>query len=295
MPPTADNPMSMSPIPSFLLWLRLTRPWNVLAMGSMVALVLRWQGYPMGDLLHSGKAGWVVVPMLVGAAGNLINDYFDVREDRINKPQKAFVGRGVKRRVVMVTHWGFSLVACGWGAWLSHEMGSAWPVATVAVLTAILWMYSPLLKGRGAWGNVAISLCVASLVLWGGLLPFVSTSRMQGLSIPPLMLASILGALNFLREWVKDLQDIHGDRAANHRTMASRLSPTQNRVGLMVGASLTTAFSLGWMAWQAAHWGCLVGTAVAGVACTWLASRGNHRRLSAWMKLWMGLLFWPLL
>ena len=115
-----------------------------------------------------------------------------------------------------------------------------------------------------------------------------------GLSILP-YLASILGALNFLREWVKDLQDIHGDRAANHRTMASRLSPTQNRVGLMVGASLTTAFSLGWMAWQAAHWGCLVGTAVAGVACTWLAFRGNHRRLSAWMKLWMGLLFWPLL
>ena len=51
--------------------------------------------------------------MLVGAAGNLINDYFDVREDRINKPQKAFVGRGVKRRVVMVTHWGSSLVAVG--------------------------------------------------------------------------------------------------------------------------------------------------------------------------------------
>ena len=127
-------------------------------------------------------------------------------------------------------------------------MGSAWPVATVAVLTAILWMYSPLLKGRGAWGNVAISLCVASLVLWGGLLPFASTFRMQGLSIPPLMLAMASWVrLNFLREWVKDLQDIHGDRAANHRTMASRLSPTQNRVGLMVGASLTTAFSLGWM------------------------------------------------
>ena len=47
---------------------------------------------------------------VVGAAGNLINDYFDVREDRINKPNRALVGRLVKRRVYD-THWGFTIAA----------------------------------------------------------------------------------------------------------------------------------------------------------------------------------------
>ena len=93
----------------FFHWLRLTRPWNVLAMGSMVWIVMRWLSSDLAELWHLGQSGWIVVPMLVGAAGNLINDYFDVREDRINKPNRALVGRLVKRRVVVVTHWGFTI------------------------------------------------------------------------------------------------------------------------------------------------------------------------------------------
>ena len=84
----------------FFHWLRLTRPWNVLAMGGMVWIVMRWLGSDLAALWHLGQSGWIVVPMLVGAAGNLINDYFDVREDRINKPNRALVGRLVKRRVL---------------------------------------------------------------------------------------------------------------------------------------------------------------------------------------------------
>jgi len=111
--------MEQSTLTSFLEWAKLTRPWNVLAMGLMVLLVLRWMDYPLGALLHVGRAGWLVVPMLVGAAGNLINDYFDVREDRINKPERALVGRTVKRRVVVVTHWGLTIAAICWSGWLS--------------------------------------------------------------------------------------------------------------------------------------------------------------------------------
>ena len=100
------------PLP-FSRWC-LTRPWNVLAMGLMVGTVMHWQGVELRGLLHLGRVGWLLVPMLVGAGGNLINDYFDVREDRINKPDKALVGRTVKRRVVMVTHWGFTVAALAW-------------------------------------------------------------------------------------------------------------------------------------------------------------------------------------
>ena len=118
--------MPSSSTSHFLSWWRLTRPWNVLAMGVMVTLVLRWQGFPLGDLLHLGRIGWVLAPMVVGAAGNLINDYFDVREDRINKPERALVGT-VKRRTVVVTHWGFTAAALVWSIWLSSEAGSLWP------------------------------------------------------------------------------------------------------------------------------------------------------------------------
>ena len=153
----------------FLSWWRLTRPWNVLAMGVMVALVLRWQGFPLGELLHLGRIGWVLVPMLVGAAGNLINDYFDVREDRINKPNRALVGRLVKRRVVVVTHWGFTIAALCWSGWLASNADTSWPIVMVALFSVVLYVYSPMLKGNGALGNVTISICVGGLVIWAAM------------------------------------------------------------------------------------------------------------------------------
>ena len=281
--------MTSSSTSHFLSWWRLTRPWNVLAMGVMGTLVLRWQGFPLGDLLHLGRIGWVLVPMLVGAAGNLINDYFDVREDRINKPERALVGRTVKRRVVVVTHWGFTAAALIWSVWLSSEAGSLWPLLLVAVFSVVLYLYSPVLKGRGAWGNIAISTCVAGLVAWGGMASEDWTTPNHGRSL--WMLAGILGWLNFLREWVKDIQDMEGDRVAHHHTMAMRLTASQNRIGLSAGCVLALGLVLAWLimlgspSWLLAIHGAL------GVTCLWCAWRGNARSLSAWMKVWMAGLF----
>ncbi len=36
--------------------------------------------------------------VLIVAAGNIINDYFDVKADRINKPDKLIIGKFIKRR-----------------------------------------------------------------------------------------------------------------------------------------------------------------------------------------------------
>jgi 4-hydroxybenzoate polyprenyltransferase len=46
----------------------------------------------------------VLSTVLIAAGGNVINDYFDTRIDRINKPGDVIVGRTVKRRVAMTAH-----------------------------------------------------------------------------------------------------------------------------------------------------------------------------------------------
>ena len=71
-------------------------------MGIMVWLVMRWLGHAPESFWAGGQLGWLVVPMLVGAAGNVINDYFDIREDRINKPTKNHIGRTVKREPLAI-------------------------------------------------------------------------------------------------------------------------------------------------------------------------------------------------
>ncbi len=257
-------------------------------MGIMVTLVLRWQGFPLMDLMHLGRAGWVIVPMLVGAAGNLINDYFDIREDRINKPDKALVGRTVKRRVIVVTHWGFTAAALICSGWLSSHTGAYWPMIMVAVFSVILYLYSPLLKGRGAWGNVAISGCVAGLVVWGGL------AALKGTHAPPpalWMFAVILGWFNFLREWVKDVQDMEGDRAANHRTLAMSLTTQQNRFGVIVGIILGGSFVIIWSLQVNSSWLMMLPWLFAFCAALVSAIKLKTTSLSAWLKVLLGSLY----
>ena len=287
---TVDLVMNSSSFSKFLSWWRLTRPWNVLAMGIMVTVVLRWRGFPLSYMLHLGRAGWVLVPMLVGAAGNLINDYFDVREDRINKPERALVGRSVKRRVVVVTHWGFTAAALIWSAWLSSEIYSLWPLFLVVVFSGVLYLYSPVLKGRGAWGNIAISICVAGLVAWGGL------GNLWDASVRPStstvwMLASLLGYLNFLREWVKDIQDLEGDVTAHHQTLAHRLTAHQNRFGLFGGCFLGFGLTFAWMSFLEQPAWMLLTNGVVGATCVARAWGENARSLSACLKVWMACLF----
>jgi len=274
---------------SFFQWWRLTRPWNVLAMGIMVTLVLRWQGFPLGDLLHLGQLGWVLVPMLVGAAGNLINDYFDVREDRINKPERALVGRTVKRRVVVVTHWGFTAAALVWSAWLSSKAGFLWPLLLVSLFSVVLYLYSPLLEGRGAWGNIAISLCVAGLVAWGVFASREFSTSGAGRSL--WAFAGVLGWLNFLREWVKDIQDLEGDREAHHHTMAMRLTASQNRNGLLIGMLLGGLGMLVYGFSMPVSWWRMLPMLIFFLGALTNTIQQKSRSVSAWLKALMGSLY----
>jgi len=269
----------------FFHWFRLTRPWNVLAMGGMVLIVMRWLERDLTALWHLGQSGWIVVPMLVGAAGNLINDYFDVREDRINKPNRALVGRLVKRRVVLVTHWGFTIAALCWSGWLASNADTSWPIVMVALFSVVLYVYSPMLKGNGASGNVAISVCVGGLVIWAAM----GSDKID--SAEAWTFALLLSALNFIREWVKDVQDLAGDRAANHNTMAMRLTPNQNRIGVSFGLALAGIMVMFWSVLGATELPATLTWGAVYVATMAKAFNANYTSLSAWIKALMGLLF----
>ena len=105
----------------------------------------------------------------------------------------------------------------------------------------------------------------------------------------------MLAVLNFIREWVKDVLDKGGDRAARHNTMAMRLSATQNKRGLIVAMILVLTAGTCWIqaTFASAIWTGM--WTAAGLVCIQRAVVGNERSLSAWLKVWMGLLFGGLL
>lgn len=264
-------------------------------MGAMVAITQRWLGFPMEELYHLGTFGWIAVPMIIGAAGNLINDFFDLKEDRINKPHRVRVGRTVKRRVVIVTHWGLTLAALIWSAWLSRSSGNILPLVLAASFSLMLYLYSPWLKGRGALGNVTIATCVAGLCLWAWTSTFGLVFVDEVIDYKFFAFVFLIFLLTILREWVKDIQDMEGDVVAQHRTLASRWSLAQSKVVLWTGLALFASLSV-WWTWERAldNWQILA-LAIGGGGSASALLGMNTKALSAWLKVALGTVFLALL
>jgi len=90
----------------------------------LIALTMVGVGYaivPNGiDLQTSINFNlFIICTLLIAAAGNTINDYFDVRADLKNKPDQVVIGKKLKKRWAIILHWGFNALAFGISIFLS--------------------------------------------------------------------------------------------------------------------------------------------------------------------------------
>ncbi len=105
--------------------------------------------------------------VMIAAAGYIINDYFDVRVDRVNRPTKIIVGKYLKRRVAMGSHVVINSLAILIAGYLAYRVGE-WKLIFIQILAAgALWYYSVLFKKQVIIGNVIVALLAA-------LVPFVA-------------------------------------------------------------------------------------------------------------------------
>lgn len=164
--------------------------------------------------------------VLIAAAGNIINDYFDVKADRINKPEKLIITKHIKRRWAIVTHWTFNGIAFGIAVYMSIRYSSLSFVFIHLISINTLWFYSMLFKRKALIGNLLIAGLTALVPLltmvyfevgnpsdaihsefepetWGTIIDIDFT----------LVYVLILFAFtqNLAREIIKDIQDIKGD------------------------------------------------------------------------------------
>jgi len=143
----------------------------------------------------------------IAAAGYIINDYFDVKIDLINKPERVVIGRYLKRRVAIGTHQILSVVGCLIGLYLSK-----WVFLLDVVSVSLLWFYSAWLKREPFIGNVVIALLTAF-----SLLVLAVYYRKNAEII--LIYALFSFGISLVREIIKDMQDIRGDARFGCRTL----------------------------------------------------------------------------
>lgn len=166
--------------------------------------------------------------VLVAAAGYIINDYFDLNIDRINKPSKIVVEKIIKRRWAIIWHWVLSLAGVIIGFYVGWKIHIFWlGLANLGCVTA-LWFYSTTFKKKLLAGNIIISLLTAWVVLVIG---FATHYRMvmepafYGREFASKLLrytflyAGFAFIICVVREVVKDIEDMAGDAKYGCRTM----------------------------------------------------------------------------
>ncbi|MCI5056257.1 MAG: geranylgeranylglycerol-phosphate geranylgeranyltransferase [Flavobacteriales bacterium] len=173
----------------------------------------------------------VVATVLMAAAGNIINDYFDVRIDRINKPHKIIVGKYIKRRVAMLLHTIFTGLGVLIGLWLCYKTG-LWKFSIIFLFTsASLWFYATTFKHTTLIGNLIIALLAFLVPFTEGLFEISLLNKTLATEIIdfPKAFNSIAywvigyGCFAFIytfsREITKDIEDIEGDKKYNSKSI----------------------------------------------------------------------------
>jgi len=166
-----------------------------------------------------GSTFWLLClsSVLIAAAGYIINDYFDLNIDLINKPDKLVVEKIIPRRWTIVLH----LVLSAAGILIGFYLDATTPIIFLSLANAacvlLLFVYSVSLKKKLIAGNVLISLLTAWVILVITGCEVVSYPHIRGVDIARLSRYTFLYAgfafiISIIREVVKDMEDIEGDR-----------------------------------------------------------------------------------
>lgn len=177
-------------------YLKIIRPLNCLITFLSVvvaAFIASEDDFPITRILLAALSA-----SLIAAAGYVINDYYDVEIDKSAHPERP-LARGFFTKTEAVLFYNLlNLSALAISFWLGL-------IEFIFVLLTItlLYLYSVSIKKIILVGNYIISWLTGMVFIFGGIV----VGNAAGALIPALFAFLI----NFIREIVKDIQDIEGD------------------------------------------------------------------------------------
>ncbi|MGZ5286414.1 MAG: geranylgeranylglycerol-phosphate geranylgeranyltransferase, partial [Flavisolibacter sp.] len=174
--------------------------------------------------LH-GLTWLVIASVLIAAAGYIINDYFDLNIDQINKPRKNVFSSLIHRRWAIIWHF---VLSCGGILATAIAVGfNKWYLIIANIFCVmLLWFYSTSFKKQFLVGNIVISLLTA----WTVLIIFFAYTGPRNAIIGndpdtikffriAFMYAGFAFISSLIREAIKDVEDLEGDARYGCRTL----------------------------------------------------------------------------
>ncbi len=217
--------------------MRLVRWSNLLFLAALIWLMEKWVAVPILNKLAFGEQlPWYVLLLIllatvfIAAGGYVINDYFDVKIDRINRPDEVIVTRTITKPAAMRLSLWLSGIGIVCGLMAAILLRSLTLGILFVIVPGLLWFYSSSYKRLFMIGNLIIALLagltpmlvamanVAQLkLLYAAILPYTPLEHDLYAWIGGFALFAFL--LTWIREIVKDMQDQMGDRELECHSM----------------------------------------------------------------------------
>ena len=212
----------------------------------------------------------VTASVFIAAAGNIINDYFDLNIDQINKPHKVVVEKIIERRWVILWHLILSILGIALGFYIDIKTNVRFLGLANTACVLLLFFYSASLKKKFLIGNVIISLLTAWVIL---VITYCETNHLldvfrkdSSLQVDKLSRLTFLYAgfafiISLVREVIKDMEDIEGDRKFGCKTLPIVLGLNATKVFVAVWLIVLIAalviiqfyvLQFGWVFWLSA-------------------------------------------
>lgn len=235
-----------------LLFLALTQ---FLMHQAVLMPILQLNGFDTHNISSTHLVLLIVATVFIAAGGNVLNDYFDIKIDAINKPEKQIVGKSISRQTAMILHQALTGIGVLTGLILAYMTKNFTLAFIFIVVPGLLWFYSSNYKRQFMVGNLVIAFTVGLSILTVpimemGMLKKEYGDLIYGTNIPQWFYLWISGFAVFaflctwIREIVKDIQDEKGDREMECRTMPIKWGTGKTKIFIYVLVAVTIALLL---------------------------------------------------
>lgn len=188
-------------------YIKITRPINILITYLVVLVAILISQSRMMDIFT-----YIFVPLsasLIAAAGNIINDIYDIETDKVSHPERVLV----VGTMTIKSAWIYNFLLNASALFITLFFIKS--LFVIAILTIVLlYFYSTHLQKLPLLGNITIAVLTAAAFIYGGL----AAENVYDSIIP----AVFAFMINLIRELVKDIQDIQGDSKIGYQTFPIR-------------------------------------------------------------------------
>jgi 4-hydroxybenzoate polyprenyltransferase len=208
--------------------LKLIRYQNLLMLAFM-QLIFRF-GFLKLQNIPLALSDWqyeilVLATICIAAGGYIINNIFDIETDIENKPENVIIGKSISETKAYNLYIGFTVAGVVLGFYLSNVIEKPSFASLFIIIAATLYFYATSLKQSLLIGNIIVALLLSFSVLIIGLFDLYPITSEENRSVMGLLFGILLDyavfafILNFIREIVKDLEDVEGDSNQGMNTL----------------------------------------------------------------------------